>query len=96
MNTVVVAGNVGSINSEILLDSGSSVSLLSQALVQKLPATESRQLPQVLLQTASGDTIIDCAVWLPGMKQDIAHIFIVVKDLIVPAIVGVDFFNSSN
>ena len=107
MNTVVIAtvkthassivGKVGGINSEILLDSGSSVSLLSQALVQKLPATESRPLPQVLLQTASGDTmsIIDCVsavIWLPGMEQDIVHTFIVVKDLIAPAIVGVDFF----
>ena len=62
MNTVVVAtvkshassivGKVGGISSEILLDSGSSVPLLSQALVQKQPATESRPLPQVLLQTA--------------------------------------------
>ena len=57
MNTVVVAtvkshafsvvGKVGGINSEILLDSGSSASLLSQTLVQKLPAKESRPLPQV-------------------------------------------------
>ena len=85
MNTVVVAtvkshassivGKVGGINSEILLDSGSSVSLLSQALVQKLPATWSRPLPQVL---ASGETmaIIDCVrakIWLPGKNQDIAH-----------------------
>ena len=107
MNTVVIAtvkthassivGKVGGINSDILLDSGSSVSLLSQALVQKLPATESRPLPQVLLQTASGDTmsIIDCVsavIWLPGMKQDIVHTFTVVKDLIAPAIAGVDFF----
>ena len=105
MNTVVIAtvkthassivGKVGGINSEIL---GSSVSLLSQARVQKLPATESRPLPQVLLQTASGDTsIIDCVsavVWLPGMQQDIVHIFIVVKDLVAPTVyvVGVDFF----
>jgi len=111
MNTVVVAtvksyafsivGKVGGINSEILLDSGSSVCLLSQALVQKLPATESRPLPQLLLQTASGETmaIIDCVraeIWLPGVKQDIAHTFIVVKDLIAPAIVGVDFFNSTS
>ena len=70
--------------------------LFCQALVQKLPAIESRPLPQVLLQTASGDTksIVDCVsavIWLPGMKQDIVHTFIVVKDLIAPAIVGVDF-----
>jgi len=108
MNTVVVAtvkshassiaGKVGGINSEILLDSGSFVSLLSQALVQKLPAKESRPLPQVSLQTASGDimSIIDCVsaeVWLPGMKQGIVHTFIVVIiDLITPTIIGVDFF----
>ena len=92
-----IVGKVGGINSEILLDSGSSVSLLSQELTQKLPSTESRPLPQVLLQTASGDpmAIIDCVstvVWLPGMNKDIVHTFIVVKDLIAPAIIGVDFF----
>jgi len=39
--------------------------------------------------------IIDCVstvVWLPGMNKDIVHTFIVSKDLIAPAIVGVDFF----
>jgi len=39
--------------------------------------------------------IIDCVsteVWLPGMNKDIIHTFIVVKDLIAPAIVGIDFF----
>jgi len=92
-----IVGKVGGINSKILLNSGSSVSLLSQALMKQLPATEPTPLPQVLLQTASGDNkpSIDCVsaeVWLPGMNKDIIQTFIVVKDLIAPAIVGVDFF----
>ena len=39
--------------------------------------------------------IIDCVsteIWLPGMNKDVVHAFIVVKDLIAPAIVGVDVF----
>ena len=44
-----IVGKVGGINCEILFDSGSSVSLLSQALTWKLSSTESRPLPQVLL-----------------------------------------------
>ena len=71
-NTIVVAtikshaantfGKVGGINTEIMLDSGSSVSLLSQDTATKMTGARLRPLPQVQLQTASGESllVIDC------------------------------------
>ena len=49
-----IVEKVGGINNEILLDS--SWFICCSIITGKLPTTESRPLPQVLLQTASGDT----------------------------------------
>ena len=106
-NTIVVAtiklhkasifGKVGGINTEIMLDSGLSVSLLSQDTAQKLTGTRPQAIPSVQLQTASGESLpiidfISVAVQLNKMESGVYHDFIIVPKLIAPVILGIDFF----
>ena len=110
-NTIVVAtikshaanifGKVGGVNTEIMLDSDSSVSLLLQDTATKMTGARPRPLPRVQLQTASGESIpvIDCVsvdVQLNKMEITIHHGFIVVPNLIASAIIGIDFFQEYN
>lgn len=106
-NTIVVAtikshaastvGKVGGITTEIMLDSGSSVSLLSQDTAQKLTGARPRPIPQVQLQTASGESLpiidyISVDVQLDKVESVVYHNFIIVPKLIAPVILGIDFF----
>ena len=78
-----------------MLDSGSSVSLLHKDVVSQMKentSTSPSVRPQLV--TASGDPlhIVDC---IPGLvmfdKLKVVHNFIVVSELIMPALLGVDF-----
>ena len=106
-NTIVVAtikshrasiiGKVGGINTAIMLDSGSSVSLLSQDTAQNLTGTKPRTISSVQLQTASGESLpiidyVNVAVQLNKMESVVYHDFIIVPKLIAPVILGIDFF----
>ena len=71
-NTIVVAtiksheasyvGKVGGISTEIMLDSGSSVSLLSQDTAQKLIGIRPKPIPSVQLQTELGKLLQQCNI----------------------------------
>ena len=106
-NTIVVAtikshkasiiGKVGDISTKIMLDSGLSVSLLSQDTAQKLTGTKPRTIPSVQLQTASGESLsiidyVNVDVKLNKMESVVYHDFIIVPKLIAPVILGIDFF----
>ena len=97
MHAASIVGKVGGISSEVMLDSGSSVSLLSQNIAQKLIGARPQPIPQVQLQTASGDSLpiinyISVDVQLNTMDTAVYHNFIIVPNLIAPVILGIDFF----
>ena len=55
-----IIGKVGDVQIEVLLDSGSSISLLSQDIARRLKNFSQRPLPQIELKTASGETLPLC------------------------------------
>ena len=88
-------GKIAGVSTEIMLDSGSSVSLLRQEIVLGLKGITRRRPPQKLkLVTASGESLpivdyVEATVVLGNTEMK--HYFVVVKDLITPVILGVDF-----
>ena len=88
-------GKIAGVSTEIMLDSGSSVSLLRQEIVLGLKGITRRHPPQKLrLVTASGESLpimdyVEAPVVLGNTEMK--HYFVVVKDLITPVILGVDF-----
>ena len=92
-----VVGKVGGVSTEIMLDSGSSVSLLSQETAIQLTGVKQQPLPQMQLQTASGKSLpikdyVIVDVQLDMMSTSICHNFLIVISLIAPVILGTDFF----
>ena len=94
----VVTGHVGGKAIEIMMDSGSSVSLLRQDVLQGLQAAEKphNRYQGLELVTASGDPIpILGSTQVPvkiGNLQ-VLHDFIIVSKLVTPAIAGTDFLH---
>ncbi|KAL5494155.1 hypothetical protein EMCRGX_G015433 [Ephydatia muelleri] len=88
-------GSVGDTAAEIMLDSGSSVSLLRQELAQKATGvvrTQPRQ--EIRLVTAAGDSLPILGYVKATMRlgtPEKLHDFVVVKDLITAVILGTDF-----
>ena len=88
-------GSVGDTAAEIMLDSGSSVSLLRQELAQKATGvvrTQPRQ--EIRLVTAAGESLpilgyVKATVRLGTLEK--LHDFVVVKYLITAVILGTDF-----
>ena len=92
-----IFGKVGGIGTEIMLDSGSSVSLLSQDTAVQVTGAIAQPLPQIQLQTASGESLpiidyVSVDVQIGKMKTSVRHNFIIVSSLIAPVILGIDFF----
>ncbi|KAL5515095.1 hypothetical protein EMCRGX_G000217 [Ephydatia muelleri] len=91
----IMNGKIAGVSTEIMLDSGSSVSLLRQEIVLGLKGITRRRPPQKLkLVTASGESLpivdyVEATVVLGNTEMK--HYFVVVKDLITPVILGVDF-----
>ena len=95
INTAVIMGSIGQHNLEIMMDSGSSISLLAQAYVEQMINITEKPLPKVLLRTASGIPLpivkyVTASVVIQNMQR-MQQDFFVVSDLIVPAILGLDF-----
>ena len=80
---------------ETMLDSGSTISLLRQDIVASVASnTQSLPHPQHKLVTASGQplTIVDCVKLTVCLNHlQVSHRFVVVQELVTPAILGVDF-----
>eukprot|EP00731_Ephydatia_muelleri_P032479 Em0024g23a len=88
-------GKIADVSTEIKFDSGSSVSLIRQEIVLGLKGI-TRTLPPLKLKlvTASGESLpivdyVEATVVLGNTEMK--HYFVVVKDLITPVILGVDF-----
>ena len=80
----------------MLMDSGSSISLLSQDIAKRLKDFTQRPLPLIKLKTASGEILplcnhISTQVYIQTMVTPVEHNFVVADHLIAPVILGTDF-----
>ena len=95
-------GKIDGVSTEIMLDSGSSILLLRHEIeiVFGLKGITRRRLPQTLnLVIASGEILpivdyVEATVVLGN--TEIEHYFVVVKDLVIPVILGVDFLRDKD
>ena len=83
-----------------MLDSRSTISLLREDMLASVAAnTQSLPHPQHKLVTASGQplTIVNCVKLTVCLNHlEVSHKFVVVEELITPAILGIDFFQQHN
>ena len=93
-----IIGKVGNVQIEILMDSGSSISisLLSQYIAKSLKDSTLRPLPPIKLKTASGEILplcnhISTQVYIQNMSTPVEHNFVVADHLIAPVILVTDF-----
>ena len=80
----------------MLMDSRSSISLVSQDIAKRLKDFTQRPLPQITLKTASGEILplcnhISTQVCIQNMDAPVEHNFVVADHLIAPVILGTDF-----
>ena len=92
-------GIIGGVEAEVMLDSGSSVSLVRQEVLSQAPKMPSvASAEPIQLYTASGDPlrILD-RVRAPVKIGDLEliHEFVVVENLVSPVILGVDFLHNN-
>ena len=81
-------------HAEMMLDSGSAVSLVRQDIVKSCNTVSQLPFPQIQLVTASGDKLpitdyVRVPIEVQGNK--LSHDFLVVNKLITPVILGIDF-----
>ena len=99
LQTAVIMGNIGHTTLEVMLDSGSSISLLAQSSVSQMTNIIDKPVPEILLKTASGVPLptvryITASVLIQNMETPVQHNFFVVSDLIAPVILGLDFLQN--
>ena len=98
INAAVIRGEFEGKPLEMMLDSGSAVSLVRQEEIssvrERVKTTQSK--PQLRLVTASGDPlpIIDHITASVQIEQlEVTHNFAVVQKLVTPVILGIDFLH---
>ena len=95
----VTTGKLGGVNVEVMLDSGSSVSLVQQNMLSKCQNTvQNNENQPIQLVTASGEQLpivkhIKAPIQLG--EHVFLHDFVVVKKLVAPVILGVDFLHGN-
>ena len=67
-----IIGKVGNVQIEMLMDSGSSISLLSQDIAKRLKDFSQRPLPPIKLKTASGEILPLCNQY-PSEYSEYGH-----------------------
>ena len=94
---ITICGQIGGSTQEVLLDLGSTVSLLRQDVLKHVATGIERTEPTLDLHlvTAAGENLpivdqVTITVKLRDLEK--RHNFLVVKSLITPAILGMDFF----
>ena len=94
-NSAVVTGLLGGVSMEMMLDSGSAVSLVRKDMMSsQMTDVVHLPLPLVKLVTAAGDDLLivdHIQTTVRIQHHNITHSFIVVNTLITPAILGIDF-----
>ena len=96
-SAATIWGKIGDKKVEIMLDSGSSISLIQESIVTPFSDKNKISPSGLQLTSASGDNIpiLGC-ITLPlciGELQT-SHSLVVVKSLITPVILGLDFLQS--
>ena len=95
----VTTGSLGGILSEVMLDSGSSVLLVRQDVLSEMQYVRlTEAVVSVNLVTASGEKL-PIVEHIRAMVQlgelELLHDFAMVKNLVVPVILGVDFLHKN-
>ena len=94
----IIVGTIGGVVTEMMLDSGSAVSLIHQTTLSQLEgAFKKLDMPSLNLVTTSGDSLLIIAhLLLPVVigENNMIHNFVVVSSLVVPVILGVDFLQT--
>ena len=95
-NATVINGKVGGVSIEIMLDTGSAVSLLQHSDALSMNTQEaSPTCSSIKLVTASGEPlpIISCVEATVNVADKFvaSHQFLIVDSLIYPVILGTDF-----
>ena len=93
---ILVNGKVGGVRVRLMLDSGSSVSLTQSNALQGASDIQVLSAKPIQLVTASGDQLpiiqhVKATVQLGELI--VSHEFVVVKTLVAPVILGVDFLH---
>ena len=93
-DAAILKAYFGNNQTEMMLDSGSAVSLVRQDIVKSCNIISQMPLPQIQLVTASGDKLpikdyVRVPIEVQGEK--LTHDFLVVDKLITPVILGIDF-----
>ena len=95
----VTTGTLGGVLSELMLDSGSSISLVRRDVLPKAQHVRRTEATRsVQLVTASGERLpvlehIQATVQLGELE--LLHDFVVVESLVAPVILGVDFLHKN-
>ena len=97
LHAAIITGKVGGKSVEIMLDSGSSISLIAHSILPELHNILPMALPSIRLKTAAGDPLpiidyIQTQVRIANMESSVQQNFVVVNSLIAPVILGLDFF----
>ena len=100
-HATLILGEIGNVATEIMLDSGSSLSLVRQVIISRMSnvAKIEPHAPQPSLVTASGDPLpirgyIRAPVRIGPLQA--MHEFIIVDSLVTPVILGTDFLQENN
>ena len=94
IDAAIVQAYFGNNQTEMMLNSGSAVSLVRQDIVKSCNTVSQFPFPQIQLVTASGDKLpitdyVRVPIEVQGNK--LSHDFLVVNKLITPVILGIDF-----
>ena len=97
LHAAIITGKVGGKSVEIMLDSGSSISLLAHSIVPELHNILPTALSPIQLKTAAGEPLpiidyIQTQVCIANMESSVQQNFVVVSSLVAPVILGLDFF----
>ena len=94
-NAAVVFGMLGGVAMEMMLDSGSAVSLVKKEMMSsQMNNVTQIPLPAIKLVTAAGDDLLmidHIQATVEIQNRTVTHMFVVVNALITPAILGMDF-----
>ena len=92
-----VRGRVGDSEVDMMLDSGASISLIQEGIATKLQGTKSFSPAKARVVSATGEpiTVLGCVTFPVQVgKVSVDHPLVVVKSLITPVILGIDFLQA--
>ena len=94
------AGSIGGVEVEVMLDSGSSVSLVRHEVLSRFPRMQpcSSGAGDIKLVTASGEPLqvldhVQASIKIGDLE--LPHNFVVVESLVSPVIMGIDFLHNN-